>query len=163
MTTKNTCIEISSPIQNCYKYSSPTLCSSCESGYLLSVTFDKCTAAPASESCASFTPLRCVNCDSGYQRNKNNYLYELLSFRSKRNLRLLEDRLIKDTTVNYEQAYDVCQAEIVENCAAHDEFNTCAVCNSGYFLKKGKCVNYPEPKIYNCSVYSSVDTCVECV
>lgn len=162
LTTRNSCISLSSPITNCYKYSSPDLCSICDPDYLLGIDQTECTEAPVFENCTSYTPLKCLNCKSGHQHNRNNYLYELLSFSSKRNLRKIEDRLLMDYDTNYRQDFSVCQPLSIAHCSVHDEFNYCAICDSGYYWKLGKCYAYPSPKIYNCVTYTAVDSCVEC-
>lgn len=38
LTTKNTCVNIPSPITNCYIYASDVICATCETGYIISVT-----------------------------------------------------------------------------------------------------------------------------
>lgn len=51
----------------------------------------------------------------------------------------------------------------VPNCRIHNNFKTCIKCNDGFFEQLGSCVPYPQVKIYNCVVYASVDSCLECL
>ena len=42
---------------------------------------------PTLNKCASFSPLKCVQCDDGYVENKNNYIYMLMTFKNNYNYR----------------------------------------------------------------------------
>lgn len=163
LTTKNTCIEISTPIENCLKYATPTMCSVCQPGFLLSIDFLSCKAPPDQSNCSSYSPLKCVDCKTGYKENKNNFLYELLSFGNRKHIMNLEMRLVYDEGVFYSQTYNVCQKLQVPNCAIHNQFNECAKCNPGFFLQLGRCYAYPLERIQDCVRYSAVDVCLECV
>ena len=84
LTSKNTCIEVPSPIDQCWMYRSSTLCQVCNSGYMLSMDFTSCQKPESQSNCLSYSPLKCMRCKSGYKPNLNNYIYELFSFKNRR-------------------------------------------------------------------------------
>ena len=159
----NECMEISSPISNCEVYKTSDQCVLCEKGFLLGVDYKTCAEPTQLENCSSYTQLKCISCNSGYTQNENNFIYELLGFYNKKNIRNLEQRFITDTGINLNSCRsDTCQRLYVENCSVYASFDECLTCLPGFFVEKGKCVGYPEEKIPFCLTYSALEVCTSC-
>lgn len=67
----NTCTAVTTKIDNCYGYSSQTLCSMCATNYYLSDDKKSCVQLPSD--CTGYSRAECKSCKDGYLINKNLY------------------------------------------------------------------------------------------
>lgn len=160
---ENECMELSSPISNCEVYKSSDECILCEKGYLLGIDYKTCEEPSKLDNCGRYTQLKCVSCDSGYIKNENNFIYELLGFYNKRNVKNLEQEFVLETGINLSTCRsNTCQRLSVENCAVYASFDECLKCLPNYFQLEGQCIQYPQERIPHCLTYSSLQTCTSC-
>ena len=153
LTIENKCIPVPNRIDGCEVYKTKDFCAVCSSELLLSMDYKSCIKPKPETECANYSQLKCVECASGFIYNRNNFVYEQLSFTNKLNVHMLENRLVEDQGVTHFTRLNTCQRLTVPNCSVHATFNECLTCSSGYFLEEGRCTAYPKERILNCVKY----------
>ena len=58
---------------------------------------------------------------------------------------------------------ELCYSHPDDECVKSDIFGVCQECSSGYYLSDNKlCIENPDEKVSNCSVYNPALECVTC-
>ena len=146
-------------IPNCEFYKSATECSSCYDGFRL--VENACVGFASLEGCFLHTDRSCTECESGYILTGNSSTFESLNHAF-----FTRFLTVKTTSAKWSDevnASSLCVQETVSNCDQHETFNSCKICQTGYFLNSKKmCEKNPEQPIPYCSVYQSASVCVKC-
>ena len=154
------CEKVVKEIEGCEIYKNGTHCSVCEKGRFLSYNSSACETINPIPNCNGYSSIKCNECENGSILNFNNYIYNLNS-----------NVNIGDTTLltfydqyNIKQSYfsDICKSIDVLNCENYISFEECKICAFGYYLQKGKCIQYPSEIIPECEDYESFVTCLKC-
>ena len=155
--TGGACIAVNSTIPNCNMYSVNGVCASCATGFVLSNDFIVCVALPSNSNCLAYTYIGCRQCSTGFVMNPNNYF---TNFNSPSYINTFLANIVSPS--NQWIGLNVCQAVTVTNCAVYSSFNTCARCNTNFFLANGLCTAFPLNTIFGCLTYSSLIACASC-
>ena len=156
------CIKVENLISNCIAYQTDVICSECASGYIKDLNGSICLEIQKQEQCQTYANVECEGCKDNF-KSENDFLqlkYQNLA----ESADLLEriKSLEKDNleTVSIEEK---CFSITVTNCKTLDTFNTCIICNEGYFLKDKQCVLNPKDLIPFCFDYKTEKECSKCV
>ena len=134
----NACVLVDAQnrVNHCYHYSSPTICSSCDSQYLLigNTCVEKVVTA-----CATYTSANvCATCPP-------NFIFKTLT-----GIDVFSRECVEPSTT----------IEFCEEINA--SLKSCKTCSTGYYLGTGRVCTQVETLIEDCLYYSNASTCEVC-
>jgi len=159
----NTCTSIPLPITNCEVHSSTgTKCTWCKSGFIKNASQTSCNTITTITNCKKYSLYECEECDSTTIKTPSAYTTYSLSDEG--------FSTAADTFTKYFYSYadslspSACISYSVSNCATYTTFNTCKVCNSGYYLTSSfKCSKNPLNNVLFCYIYQDYNNCKQCM
>lgn len=155
------CGSVGSKIENCDFYRGESVCDECGNGFSLRLRGKSCQENPVVGNCLVYSTAGCLECEGNKIMEKNYVNYVLFQ-----KLKSNDNALIRSALKNYNKKgltlENSCLTPTVENCATFISFDSCKACNSGYFLKDGKCYPYPKEVIPSCSIYLKENECKQC-
>lgn len=161
--SNNTCVAVSNVISNCTHALGPSLCQECASGFALSADNTGCVQISNTGSCMLYSTVECSSCKAGFDYNVNSLLYVLRDAANSSSIASNASALAVGSSGTVPVA-NRCSAVTVSNCTKLTDFETCAECETGFYIgNDGNCVANPSSAIPNCSVYGTINQCKECL
>lgn len=162
--TQDGCVAFPIGIPNCVVYSSSSACVKCGAGYYLSS--NACVASTVVANCAVYSAnYTCSACNSGYFLTNST----LCSQATAQNCLTYTSVSVCATcafgwAITTANSITSCTAITIANCAILNPTNqnSCAYCNSGFYLNSAGVCTAVTTTVSNCAYYSGAAKCSNC-